>query len=158
MIRFKSGGEKAIAKQHEKGKFTARERINMLLDEGSFEELDMFVQHRCTNFGMEKKTYDGDGVVTGFGTVGGRLVYVFAQDATVIGGSLGETMALKMCKVMDLAMKQGATRAVPASRRALTLWLAMPRFSSATSTHRVSFLRSVPSLAPVPVVPFTPPP
>ena len=64
------GGEKAIAKQHEKGKFTARERINMLLDEGSFEELDMFVQHRCTNFGMEKKTYDGDGVVTGFGTVG----------------------------------------------------------------------------------------
>ena len=102
------GGEKAIAKQHEKGKFTARERINMLLDEGSFEELDMFVQHRCTNFGMEKKTYDGDGVVTGFGTVGGRLVYVFAQDATVIGGSLGETMALKMCKVMDLAMKQGA--------------------------------------------------
>ena len=102
------GGEKAIAKQHEKGKFTARERINMLLDEGSFEELDMFVQHRCTNFGMEKKTYDGDGVVTGFGTVNGRLVYVFAQDATVIGGSLGETMALKMCKVMDLAMKQGA--------------------------------------------------
>ena len=102
------GGEKAIAKQHEKGKFTARERINMLLDEGSFEELDMFVQHRCTNFGMEKKTYDGDGVVTGFGTVGGRLVYVFAQDATVIGGSLGETMALKMCKVMYLAMKQGA--------------------------------------------------
>ena len=102
------GGEKAIAKQHEKGKFTARERINMLLDEGSFEELDMFVQHRCTNFGMEKKTYDGDGVVTGFGTVDGRLVYVFAQDATVIGGSLGETMALKMCKVMDLAMKQGA--------------------------------------------------
>ncbi len=103
-----AGGEKGIAKQHEKGKFTARERINMLLDEGSFEELDMFVRHRCTNFGMEKKQYDGDGVVTGFGTVDGRLVYVFAQDATVIGGSLGETMALKMCKVMDMAMKQGA--------------------------------------------------
>ena len=102
------GGEKAIGKQHEKGKFTARERINMLLDEGSFEELDMFVRHRCTNFGMEKKAYDGDGVVTGYGTVDGRLVYVFAQDATVFGGSLSETMALKICKIMDLAMKQGA--------------------------------------------------
>ena len=102
------GGEKAIAKQHEKGKFTARERINMLLDEGSFEELDMFVKHRCTNFGMEKKAYDGDGVVTGYGTIDGRLVYVFAQDATVFGGSLSETMALKICKIMDLAMKQGA--------------------------------------------------
>ena len=102
------GGEKAIAKQHEKGKFTARERINMLLDPGSFEELDMFVQHRCTNFGQEKKSFLGDGVVTGYGTVDGRLVYVFAQDFTVIGGSLGEAMAWKMCKVMDLAMKQGA--------------------------------------------------
>ena len=102
------GGEKAIVKQHEKGKYTARERINMLLDEGSFEELDMFVRHRCTNFGQEKKSYPGDGVVTGYGTVNGRLVYVFAQDFTVIGGSLGEAMAMKMCKVMDLAMKQGA--------------------------------------------------
>ena len=102
------GGEKAIQKQHEKGKYTARERINMLLDEGSFEELDMFVQHRCTNFGQEKKVFDGDGVVTGYGTVAGRLVYVFAQDSTVFGGSLSETMALKICKVMDLAMKQGA--------------------------------------------------
>ena len=102
------GGEKAIAKQHEKGKYTARERINMLLDPGSFEELDMFVRHRCTNFGQEKKSFPGDGVVTGYGTVDGRLVYVFAQDFTVIGGSLGEAMAMKMCKVMDLAMKQGA--------------------------------------------------
>ncbi|MBR6489057.1 MAG: methylmalonyl-CoA carboxyltransferase, partial [Muribaculaceae bacterium] len=102
------GGEKAIEKQHEKGKYTARERINMLLDPGSFEELDMFVRHRCTNFGQEKKSYLGDGVVTGYGTVDGRLVYVFAQDFTVIGGSLGEAMAWKMCKVMDLAMKQGA--------------------------------------------------
>ncbi len=102
------GGEKAIAKHHEKGKMTAHERIAALLDEGSFEELDMFVRHRCTNFGMEKKQYDGDGVVTGYGTIDGRLVYVFAQDATVIGGSLGETMALKMCKIMDLAMKNGA--------------------------------------------------
>ena len=102
------GGEKAITKQHEKGKYTARERIAMLLDEGSFEDLDMFVRHRCTNFGSEKKSFAGDGVVTGYGTVDGRLVYVFAQDFTVIGGSLGEAMAMKICKVMDLAMKQGA--------------------------------------------------
>ncbi|MDE6027073.1 MAG: acyl-CoA carboxylase subunit beta, partial [Muribaculaceae bacterium] len=102
------GGEKAIIKQHERGKYTARERIAMLLDEGSFEELDMFVTHRCTNFGMEKKHPLGDGVVTGFGTIEGRLVYVFAQDFTVLGGSLSETMAQKICKVMDLAMKMGA--------------------------------------------------
>ena len=102
------GGEKAIAKQHERGKYTARERIDQLLDEGSFEELDMFVTHRSTNFGMEKKQYLGDGVVTGFGTIEGRLVYVFAQDFTVLGGSLSETMAQKICKVMDLAMKMGA--------------------------------------------------
>ena len=81
------GGEKAIAKQHERGKYTARERIAQLLDEGSFEELDMFVQHRCTNFGQDKKHYLGDGVVTGYGTIDGRLVYVFAQDFTVFGGS-----------------------------------------------------------------------
>ena len=102
------GGEKAIDKQHAKGKYTARERIAQLLDEGSFEELDMFVTHRCTNFGQDKKHILGDGVVTGFGTIEGRLVYVFAQDFTVFGGSLSETMALKICKVMDLAMKMGA--------------------------------------------------
>ena len=102
------GGEKAIEKQHAKGKYTARERIAMLLDEGSFEELDMFVQHRCTNFGMDKKHYPGDGVVTGYGTIEGRLVYVFAQDFTVSAGSLSETMSLKICKVMDMAMKMGA--------------------------------------------------
>ena len=102
------GGEKAIAKQHAKGKFTARERIAMLLDEGSFEEMDMFVEHRCTNFGMEKKHYLGDGVVTGSGTIGGRLVYVFAQDFTVSAGSLSEMLAAKICKVMDMAMKVGA--------------------------------------------------
>ena len=103
------GGEKAIQKQHEKGKYTARERIAQLLDEGSFEELDMFVTYRCTNFGMgEKKHPLGDGVVTGYGTIEGRLVYVFAQDFTVLGGSLSETMALKICKVMDLAMEMGA--------------------------------------------------
>ncbi len=102
------GGEKAISKQHDKGKYTARERIAMLLDEGSFEELDMFVRHRCTNFGQEKKSFPGDGVVTGYGTIDGRLVYVFAQDFTVFGGSLSETMAQKICKVMDMAMKMGA--------------------------------------------------
>ena len=101
------GGEKAIAKQHEKGKLTARERIDLLLDEGSFEEMDMFKLHRCTNFGMEKKQYLGDGVVTGSGTINGRLVYVFAQDFTVNGGSLSETMAQKICKVMDESMKMG---------------------------------------------------
>lgn len=102
------GGEKAIQKQHDKGKYTARERIAQLLDDGSFEELDMFVKHRCTNFGQEKKSFLGDGVVTGYGTIEGRLVYVFAQDFTVFGGSLSETMALKICKVMDMAMKMGA--------------------------------------------------
>ena len=102
------GGEKAIAKQHEKGKYTARERIAMLLDEGSFEEFDMFKKHRCHNFGMEKKQFLGDGVVTGCGTVNGRLVYVFAQDFTVNAGSLSEALAEKICKVMDMAMKVGA--------------------------------------------------
>ncbi len=101
------GGEKRIAAQHAKGKFTARERIDMLLDEGSFEELDMFVTHRCNNFGMEKEKYLGDGVVTGHGTIDGRTVYVFAQDFTVFGGSLSETMAQKICKVMDMAMNMG---------------------------------------------------
>ena len=102
------GGQKGIDKQHESGKLTARERIALLLDEGSFEEFDMFVTHRCTNFDMQKKSYLGDGVVTGYGTINGRQVYVFAQDFTVLGGSLSETMALKICKVMDQAMKVGA--------------------------------------------------
>jgi acetyl-CoA carboxylase carboxyltransferase component len=102
------GGKDAIEKQHARGKFTARERIVLLLDEGSFEEMDMFVQHRCTNFGQEKKRFLGDGVVTGSGTIDGRLVYVFAQDFTVFGGSLSETMAQKICKVMDMALKMGA--------------------------------------------------
>ena len=102
------GGEKRIASQHKKGKYTARERIDMLLDEGSFEEFDMFVSHRCTNFGMEKTKFLGDGVVTGQGTIDGRLVFVFSQDFTVFGGSLSETFAQKICKVMDMAMKMGA--------------------------------------------------
>lgn len=102
------GGPKRIEAQHQKGKLTARERIALLLDEGSFEEFDMFVQHRCTNFGMDKQHFDGDGVVTGQGTIDGRLVYVFAQDFTVSGGSLSKTMSEKICKVMDMALRNGA--------------------------------------------------
>ena len=102
------GGEKAIQKQHERGKYTARERIDMILDPGSFEEYDMFKEHRCHNFGMEKKQFLGDGVVAGSGTIDGRLVYIFAQDFTVHAGSLSETMSQKICKVMDMAMKMGA--------------------------------------------------
>ncbi|MDD4379156.1 MAG: acyl-CoA carboxylase subunit beta [Dysgonamonadaceae bacterium] len=102
------GGEKRIESQHLKGKYTARERIAMLLDEGSFEEFDMFVEHRCHNFGMENKKFLGDGVVTGYGTIDGRLVYIYAQDFTVFGGSLSEMHAMKICKIMDQAMKMGA--------------------------------------------------
>ena len=102
------GGERRIESQHKKGKYTARERIAMLLDEGSFEEIDMFVRHRSTNFGIDKESYLGDGIVTGSGTIEGRLVYVYAQDFTVFGGSLSEMLASKICKVMDQAMKMGA--------------------------------------------------
>lgn len=102
------GGEKRIAKQHEKGKLTARERIHFLMDKGSFEEIGMLVRHRSHDFGMENNRPYGDGVVTGYGTVNGRLVYVYAQDFTVFGGSLSETHAEKICKIMDLAMKNGA--------------------------------------------------
>ena len=101
------GGQKRIDAQHKKGKLTARERLAILLDEGSFEEFDMFVQHRCTNFGMESSRYDGDGVVTGMGTIDGRQVYVSAQDFTVNGGSMSETMAAKICKVMDMSVRNG---------------------------------------------------
>ena len=102
------GGQERIDAQHQKGKLTARERIDILLDDGSFEEFDMFVTHRCSNFGMQKNKVLGDGVVTGHGTIDGRVVYVFSQDFTVFGGSLSETFAQKICKVMDMAMKAGA--------------------------------------------------
>ncbi len=102
------GGEKRIAAQHAKGKLTARERLEVLLDEGSFEEYDMFVEHRASDFGMGAKRIPGDGVVTGSGTINGRPVYVFSQDFTVFGGSLSETHAEKICKIMDMAMKTGA--------------------------------------------------
>ena len=102
------GGEKRIAAQHAKGKLTARERIELLLDEGSFEEWDMFVEHRCADFGMADHRIPGDGVVTGYGVINGRLVFVFSQDFTVFGGALSEAHAEKICKVMDQAMKVGA--------------------------------------------------
>jgi len=102
------GGLKRIEAQHKKGKLTARERIHFLLDEGSFQEIGMFVTHRATDFEMDKEKYLGDGVVTGYGTINGRLVYVFSQDFTVFGGSLSEAHAEKICKIMDLAMKNGS--------------------------------------------------
>lgn len=105
---YAGGGEKRIEKQHKSGKMTARERINQLMDAGSFVELDAFMKHRCTEFGMEKEVTPAEGVVTGYGTVDGRLVYIYAQDFTVSGGSLGEMHAKKICKVLDLAMKMGA--------------------------------------------------
>ena len=105
---MQGGGQKRIDSQHSKGKLTARERITLLFDENSFVELDMFMRHRCTNFGQDKKDLPSEGVVTGYGTVDGRLVYAFAQDFTVEGGSLGEKHAHKIWKVMDLAMKMGA--------------------------------------------------
>lgn len=102
------GGKQRIESQHNKGKLTARERIHFLLDPGSFEEIGMFVTHRSNDFGMDKEVYLGDGVITGYGSIDGRLVYVFAQDFTVFGGSLSETHAEKICKIMDLAAKNGA--------------------------------------------------
>lgn len=102
------GGEKRIERQHSQGKLTAYERVTILLDEGSFNEIGQFVEHRSTSFGLEKNKIPGDGVVTGFGTIHGRLVYVFSQDFTVLGGSLSETHAAKICTVMDMAMKNGA--------------------------------------------------
>jgi len=102
------GGEKRIESQHGKGKLTARERIDLLLDEGSFEEFDMFVTHQTNAFGLEKQKYLTDGVVTGHGTIDGRVIYVFSQDFTIFGGSLSQTYAQKICKIMDQAMKVGA--------------------------------------------------
>src|SRR5947209_7202438 len=102
------GGPKRIEAQHKKGKLTARERLDLLLDPGTFNELDMFVTHRSTDFGLDEQKIPGDGVVTGYGQIDGRLVYVFSQDFTVFGGSLSEAHAEKICKIMDLAIKNGA--------------------------------------------------
>ena len=101
------GGPKAVEKQHKLGKQTARERIEMLLDKGTFTEIDRFVRHRCTAFGMEEKDIPADGVVTGYGKVDGRTIFVYAQDFTAQGGSLGEMHAAKICKVMDMALEAG---------------------------------------------------
>src|SRR6202142_225551 len=102
------GGPERRARQHQEGKLSARERIDLLLDEGSFEELDKLVTHRCRDFGMDEQVIPGDGFVTGYGRIDGRLAYVFAQDFTVLGGSLSEANAQKICKIMDLALKTGA--------------------------------------------------
>ena len=142
----KGGGDARIEKQHSVGKLTARERIDLLLEKGSFIELDKLVTHRCTDFGMEKQKFSGDGVVTGYGMIGKRLVYVFAQDFTVFGGALSETHAKKICKVMDMAMQMGAP--------IIGLWQDMRRFSFAIPWLRESFRRSVLSWVRVPVVPF----
>ncbi len=99
------GGEKRIDAQHGRGKLTARERIELLLDDGSFEEMDMFVEHDCHEFGMEDKKIPGDGVVTGWGTVNGRPIYIYAKDFTVFGGSLSKAHAQKICKVQDMALR-----------------------------------------------------
>ncbi len=133
------GGERRIAAQHSKGKLTARERIEILLDEGSFEEFDMFVEHRSTDFGMGETKMPGDGVVTGWGTVNGRVVFVFSKDFTVFGGSLSETHAQKMVKIQDMALKNRAPiiglfdAAARASRRASRRSPATARCSRATS-------------------------
>jgi len=131
------GGERRIAAQHAKGKLTARERLELLFDPGSFEEWDMFVEHRSTDFGIDEQKIPGDGVVTGHGLVNGRTVFAFSQDFTVFGGSLSEAHAEKICKIMDQAMKVGAPviglsiRAAHASRRALPRSPPMPKCSSA---------------------------
>ena len=137
------GGQKRIDTQHSKGKLTARERIHLLLDENSFEEWDMFVEHRCHDFGMEEARVPGDGVVTGYGTIAGRPAFVYSQDFTVLGGSLSETHAAKICKIMDQAIKTGIPLiglndlAVHAFRRVSPRSVAMPRYSSAMFWHQV---------------------
>ena len=136
------GGERRVEAQHAKGKLTARERLELLLDAGSFEEWDMFVEHRSVDFGMQDKKVPSDGVVTGYGTINGRLVFVFSQDFTVFGGSLSEAHAEKICKVMDQAMRVGApviglndsggARIQEGSPR----WAVTPKCSSATCWPR----------------------
>lgn len=132
------GGEKRIAAQHARGKLTARERIDLLLDNGSFEEFDMFVQHRCDDFGMEKSKIPGDGVVTGWGTVNGRTVFVFAKDFTVFGGSLSETHANKINKIQDMALRMRAPiiglfdAGARAFRKASPPWAVTAKCSSGT--------------------------
>ncbi len=146
---LEGGGKKRVETQHAQGKLTARERIEILLDPNSFVELDRFVQHRCTDFEMDR--YLGDGVVTGYGRVNGRLVYLFAQDFTVFGGSLSETYAGKICKVMDHAARNGAPviglndSGGPGSRRGSKAWRGTRTSSCGTRSTPGSCPRSPPS-------------
>jgi len=134
------GGKQRIEAQHKRGKLTARERVELLLDRNSFEEFDMFVEHRCDEFGMERTKIPGDGVITGWGTVNGRTVFVFAKDFTVFGGSLSETHALKMIKIQDMALRARAPivglfdAGARASRKASPRSAATAKCSSATSS------------------------
>jgi Acetyl-CoA carboxylase, carboxyltransferase component (subunits alpha and beta) len=156
------GGEERRNRQHREGKLVARERIDLLLDEGSFEELDKLVRHRCRDFGMEDQVIDGDGFITGHGRIHGRQAFVFAQDFTVFGGSLSETNAQKICKLMDLAMKTGApviglndSGGARIQEGVLSL-AAMPIFFSGTRSPVAWCLRSRQSWDPAPVAPSTP--
>jgi propionyl-CoA carboxylase beta chain len=107
-LSLQGGGEERVKKHHAQGKLTARERITLLLDENSFHEIGALVEHRSNSFGLDQQRFAGDGVITGFGKIHGRLMYVYAQDFTVLGGSLSETHAAKICRIMDLALKNGA--------------------------------------------------
>ena len=138
------GGQDRIDSQHSKGKMTARERLHFLLDEGSFEEIGMFVTHRSHEFGLERQKFLGDGVITGYGTIHGRTVYVFAQDFTVFGGSLAEMHAKKICRIMDMAMENGApviglndSGGARIQEGVVSLG-AMPTFSTETHLRQVS--------------------
>ena len=147
-IAREGGGKVRIEAQHKRGKLTARERIDIFLDEGSFEEFDTFVEHRSTDFGMEETKFAGDGVVTGWGTINGRTVFVFAKDFTVFGGSLSEAHAEKVQKIQDMALRNRAPssastmQAAPAFRKALPRSAAMPRSSSAMCSLPALFRRS----------------
>jgi acetyl-CoA carboxylase carboxyltransferase component len=159
------GGEDRQNRQHKEGKLSARERIELLLDEGTFEELDKLVTHRGRDFGMDEQIVPGDGFVTGYSYINGRLVYVFAQDFTVFGGSLSESNAQKICKIMDHAMKNGApvvglndSGGARIQEGVLSLGAATPIFSCATRWPRASCRKSPPSLGRAPAAPSTHPP
>lgn len=161
---LRCGGPKAVEKQHALGKRTARERIELLMDTGTFTEVDRFVRHRCTSFGMGDKDIPADGVVTGYGKIDGRTVFVYAQDFTAQGGSLGEMHAAKICKIMDMALEAGCPvvglcdPAAPAFRRRWTPCPAMGRFSTATPALPDVSRRSPPSWVPARAARSTPPP
>jgi len=160
----KGGGQERIDRQHEKGKLTARERVEYFLDDGTFQEFDMLREHRSTNFDMDETKIPGDGVVTGYGDVDGRKVFVFAHDFTVFGGSLGEVFAQKVCKVMDRAIETGAPivglndSAGARIQEGIDSLAATPTSSTATRRPRASSLNCLPSWDPVPAVLSTRPP